>query len=208
MNKKLYRDEYHKVIGGVCAGLAEYFETDVTIIRLLFAFTVITGGVGVIPYIVLWIVLPKKGYLYNNYNNPGVDYTVPPPPGGQFTHQGNPFGGSSFNDRSNEDNPFAYNTASNLPPKQPSHAGVIVGFVLIVVGAAILVDEYNLIPDFDLDRLWPAILVLVGAALIVSGQKKKIWHSQDWQATDIKGESVKEETPAATDANSTSTLES
>ncbi len=78
MNKKLYRDEYHKVLGGVCSGLAEYFEMDVTVVRLLFAFTFFIMGVGFIPYIILWIVLPKKGYLYNNYNNPTVDYTVPP----------------------------------------------------------------------------------------------------------------------------------
>ncbi len=77
MNKKLYRDEYHKVLGGVCSGLAEYFDMDVTMIRLLFAFSVIIAGVGVIPYIVLWMVLPKKDYTYNHFNNPTVDYTVP-----------------------------------------------------------------------------------------------------------------------------------
>jgi len=49
MNKKLYRDEYHRVLGGVCSGLAEYFDMDVTVVRLLFAFTVIIMGVGVIP---------------------------------------------------------------------------------------------------------------------------------------------------------------
>jgi len=86
MNKKLYRDEYHKVLGGVCSGLAEYFEMDVTVVRLLFAFTFFIMGVGFIPYIILWIVLPKKGYVFNNnFNNPTVDYTVPkPPPAGQF----------------------------------------------------------------------------------------------------------------------------
>ena len=70
MNKKLYRDEYHKVLGGVCSGLAEYFDMDVTVVRLLFAFTFFIMGVGFIPYIILWIVLPKKGYIFNNFNNP------------------------------------------------------------------------------------------------------------------------------------------
>ncbi|WP_259068567.1 PspC domain-containing protein [Mucilaginibacter sp. X4EP1] len=176
MNKKLYRDEYHKVLGGVCSGLAEYFDMDVTVVRLLFAFTVIVMGVGIIPYIVLWIVLPKKGYLYNQYNNPTVDYTVPPQqPAGGFTQQSNPFSRNPFGD-----NTFNQAPPLNYPQKQKSNAGIIIGVVLIVIGAAVLVDEYDLIPDFDLGQLWPAILVLVGAALIVSGQRKKPWHQDNW----------------------------
>jgi phage shock protein PspC (stress-responsive transcriptional regulator) len=76
MNKKLYRDEYHRVLGGVCSGLAEYFEMDVTIIRLLFAFTFFIMGAGLGTYIILWIVLPRKPYPFNSFGNPTVDYTV------------------------------------------------------------------------------------------------------------------------------------
>src|ERR1700761_5608313 len=98
MNKKLYRNEYNKVIGGVCSGLGEYFDMDVTLVRLLFAFTFFIMGVGFIPYIILWIVLPKKGYVYNSFNSPKVDYTVPPQSDSTFTpppanEGGNPFGG-------------------------------------------------------------------------------------------------------------------
>jgi phage shock protein C len=172
MNKKLYRDEYHKVLGGVCAGLADYFEMDVTIVRLLFAFTIIIMGVGLGTYIILWIVLPKKGYIFNNYHNPTVDYTVPPQqPGAQFntppTQPGNPFEGNPF-----EKDPFTVNTPQGMQPKQRSNAGAIVGAVLIILGAAILTDEFDLIPDFDIGRLWPAILVVVGAILIVNGRDK------------------------------------
>ncbi len=194
MNKKLYRDEYHKVLGGVCSGLAEYFEMDVTIVRLLFAFTVIIMGVGIIPYIVLWIVLPKKGYLYNNYNpynNPTVDYTVPPQqPADQFNNPqqtGNPFGGNPFGGNPYGGNPFEGDPA-NMPPKQKSHAGIIVGVVLILIGAFILIDEYDLIPDFDFDKLWPIVLVVVGGALIASGQRNEAWRKQNWKTADKKEE--------------------
>lgn len=60
MEKKLYRDEQHKSIGGVCAGLAEYFNVDVSIVRLVFVLALVLKGVGLIPYIILWIVLPKN----------------------------------------------------------------------------------------------------------------------------------------------------
>ncbi|MDF2433802.1 MAG: phage shock protein [Mucilaginibacter sp.] len=195
MNKKLYRDEYHKVLGGVCSGLAEYFEMDVTIVRLLFAFTVIIMGVGIIPYIVLWIVLPRKGYIYNQYNNPTVDYTVPPQnPGDQFTPPPPPFEDPY---RAYAGNPFESEPAGYMPPKQRSNAGLIVGIVLIFIGAAILIENYDLIPDFDFERLWPAVLVLIGAALIVSGQKREPWHRQDWQ------DPAKNENPAADNSSTT-----
>lgn len=175
MNKTLYRDEYHKKIGGVCAGLAEYFDMDVTIVRLLFVLTVIIMGVGVLPYVVLWIVLPKRPYPYRNFNDPTVDYTVPPQqPGEQFTtpppanaYTNNPYGSNPFGG-----NPFTNDTVPP-PVRQKSNAGIIVGAVLILLGAAILIDNYDLIPDFDFERLWPAILVIVGAALIVSGPSRK-----------------------------------
>ncbi len=177
MNKKLYRDEYHKMIGGVCAGMAEYFEMDVTVIRLLFAFSVIIMGVGFIPYIVLWIVLPKKGYLYNNFNNPSVDYTVPPQqPEGQFNTpppQADRFGGTPFGSSQYANNPFSAGTTQNVMPKQKSNAGIIVGVVLIIVGAAVLIDQLDIIPDFDFTQLWPAVLIIVGGMLIITGQKKK-----------------------------------
>lgn len=204
MNKKLYRDEYHKVFGGVCSGLAEYFDMDVTVMRLLFAFTFFIMGVGFGTYIILWIVLPKKGYLYNNYNNTTVDYTVPPQqPSDQFNNPqqtGNPFGGNPF-----ADNPFSANPAENVAPKQKSHAGIIIGLVLIMIGGAILIDEFDLIPDFDFGRLWPIVLVVVGGALIVSGQRKEAWDKKDWSSTPEK-EDPDVEDPAAPTTDNTPTV--
>jgi phage shock protein PspC (stress-responsive transcriptional regulator) len=208
MNKKLYRNEYHKVLGGVCSGLAEYFEMDVTVVRLLFAFTVIIMGVGIIPYIVLWIVLPKKGFMFNNFNNPTVDYTVPPQqPGSQFNdprQTGNPFTGNPYGGNPYGGDPFINNPAENVPPKQKSHAGIIVGVVLICIGAFILIDEYDLIPDFDFDRLWPLVLVVIGGALIISGQRKELWHNQDWNTAGKKEEPATED--PATKADDTPSI--
>jgi phage shock protein PspC (stress-responsive transcriptional regulator) len=185
MNKKLYRDEYHKVLGGVCAGLAEYFEMDVTVLRLLFAFTFFIMGVGFGTYIILWIVLPKKGYMFNGFNNPTVDYTVPPQqPEGfrEATPRSTGYSGTAYSSQSFQNNPFknkpfqdnVYNT-----PKPRSNAGIIAGTILIIIGGLILFDNYDLIPDIDYENLWPVVLVLVGAALIASGQKNHYWHKDN-----------------------------
>jgi phage shock protein PspC (stress-responsive transcriptional regulator) len=176
MNKKLYRDEYHKVFGGVCSGLADYFDMDVTVVRLLFAFTFFIMGVGFVPYIILWIVLPKKEYNFPGYSNPTVDYTVPPQP------TADPYTPPPFQERSTNPGPDFYTPpAGNMPPVRQSNAGVIFGFVLIIIGGIILANEYDLIPYLDWDRLWPIVLVIVGGAIIASGQKKQPWEKQNWQ---------------------------
>ena len=61
MNKKLYRSNVDKKLAGVCAGLAEYFNVDVTIIRLIWALvTLCTVGTGVLAYIICALVIPEK----------------------------------------------------------------------------------------------------------------------------------------------------
>ena len=57
--KRLYRSKKDKMIGGVCAGLADYFEVDPSIVRLIWAFLIL-GGVGLVAYIVCWIIIPEK----------------------------------------------------------------------------------------------------------------------------------------------------
>jgi phage shock protein PspC (stress-responsive transcriptional regulator) len=58
-HKKLYRDIEHSSIGGVASGLADFFDIDVTIFRVLFIITTIFGG-GLVLYVILWIVVPPK----------------------------------------------------------------------------------------------------------------------------------------------------
>jgi phage shock protein PspC (stress-responsive transcriptional regulator) len=58
--KKLYRIPYRGVIAGVCAGLAEYFNVDVLLVRMIFILALIYFGVGIVPYLILWLVMPIK----------------------------------------------------------------------------------------------------------------------------------------------------
>ena len=58
---RLYRDTGDKLIGGVCAGIANYLNVDPAIIRILFAIITFGGfGLGVVAYILLWIILPPE----------------------------------------------------------------------------------------------------------------------------------------------------
>ncbi len=63
-SKRLMRSSNDKLLGGVCAGLAEYFDFDPVLVRIAYAFLTIfsAGFPGLLLYIVMWIVMPEKKY--------------------------------------------------------------------------------------------------------------------------------------------------
>jgi phage shock protein C len=56
--RKLYRSETQRMLAGVCGGLAEYFNIDATVMRVLFLILAVFGGLGIVLYLVMWIVVP------------------------------------------------------------------------------------------------------------------------------------------------------
>jgi len=68
MKKYLYKSEDDKKLDGVCAGLAEYFDTDPTLIRAGYALLTLATGLlpGLIGYIVLATIMPKKSEVKKN----------------------------------------------------------------------------------------------------------------------------------------------
>jgi phage shock protein C len=58
--KILYRSKNNKIIAGVCSGIAEYFNIDPTIVRLLWLLLALSGGAGVIAYIIAWVIIPEE----------------------------------------------------------------------------------------------------------------------------------------------------
>lgn len=151
MEKKLYRDENRKVIAGVCAGLADYFSIDVTVVRLIFVLTLIYHGGGTLAYIVLWIIMPRRNGVLND---PTVDYTVKD---GNRSFQG-------F-DRQNFNANFRLNNNKSLAQ--------IGGAVLILLGVFFLLDQLDIIPYWlNFEQFWPIILVVVGIGLILKSKNK------------------------------------
>ncbi|MDI3518623.1 MAG: phage shock protein [Caldanaerobacter sp.] len=62
MGKRLYRSREQRIFGGVCGGIAEYFNVDVTLVRLICLVTVIFGGGGLLFYLIAWIIIPENPY--------------------------------------------------------------------------------------------------------------------------------------------------
>lgn len=63
--KRLYRSKSNSVIGGVAGGIAEYFQIDPTVVRLVWIVAVFMGGMGILAYLIAWLVIPV---------NPAEDY--------------------------------------------------------------------------------------------------------------------------------------
>jgi len=60
--KRLYRSTTDRKIAGVCGGLADYFNIDPVIFRVVFILLLLPGGLpGFIPYVILWVIVPEKG---------------------------------------------------------------------------------------------------------------------------------------------------
>ena len=61
MKKRLYQNKRNKILGGVCGGIAEYFDTDPMIIRLFWIIgTLISFGVGILVYLIAWLIIPTR----------------------------------------------------------------------------------------------------------------------------------------------------
>ncbi len=59
-DESLFRDPHNKVFAGVCGALANYFQADVSLVRLLAVFLFLAGGIGIMPYVYAWMVLPLR----------------------------------------------------------------------------------------------------------------------------------------------------
>jgi len=59
--KRLYRDTDNRVVGGVCSGIAEILDVDVSLVRIIAALAIgASGGTGFVVYIISWMIIPPK----------------------------------------------------------------------------------------------------------------------------------------------------
>src|SRR5712692_6311642 len=73
--KRLVRPRANRKIAGVCAGIAEYFDLDVTVVRVVWLVAAIMTGIGLLSYPIAWIVMPEEPLM------------LPAPAGQRVTNQ-------------------------------------------------------------------------------------------------------------------------
>jgi len=60
MDKRLYRSNKNKILGGVRGGIAEYFDTSPTLVRIITVVLSVLPGNGILTYVICWIIIPKR----------------------------------------------------------------------------------------------------------------------------------------------------
>ncbi|MCX6252754.1 MAG: PspC domain-containing protein [Bacteroidetes bacterium] len=154
--RRLYRSTTDKKIGGVCGGLAEYFDIDPLLIRLLFVIVALVGGGGVLLYIILWIITPEKPFALNQ---PGA-YSEPIPKQDPYERPATP------------PEPAPAEKPAYKVTKAPRSRGSLIGaLVLITLGVLFLADEF--IPRLSFGDLWPVILIVIGIGLLANSMSKR-----------------------------------
>ena len=61
--KRLFRSKNDRVLGGVCGGLGNFFTLDPVLVRVLWAVSFFVGGVGLLAYIIAWIIIPEEPFV-------------------------------------------------------------------------------------------------------------------------------------------------
>ncbi len=188
MEKKLNRNEQEKMVAGVCAGLAEYFEIDVTWVRIAFVVLTLAGFSGVLAYIVLWIAVPVKPFDYNSYR---TDYRV---------YEDAKTGAPEY---VAADQPYK---KEKIKSQKSGNGRMIVGLMLLLFGGFFLMDEFNFIPYwFDFEKLWPLVFIIPGILMIAkAGKKRSVVTEEQTAWEDNTTATATPATPSTTsDTNST-----
>lgn len=142
MEKKLYKSTEDKVIFGVAGGIAEYFDVDPTLVRIIFVILAVWGGVGVVLYLIAALVMPERRVVTDTkeYKTKKADKVV------------------------EQRAPRDRVTERDTVRRDGARGEQVFGIIVLVLGILFLLEAF--LPGFSFGKLWPLILVGLGFWLI------------------------------------------
>jgi phage shock protein PspC (stress-responsive transcriptional regulator) len=148
VNRRLYRCRHDRRLGGVAAGVAEFFGLDPTLVRLLWVVSIFFGGISLLLYFGMWIIVPLEPVSADESAAATGDPAAAP---------GDP-------------------SATLEGHRHVSHGDgrwtTILGGVLILFGTLALVDRF--LPALDVEHfVVPAIMIGIGAYLVTSAVRRE-----------------------------------
>lgn len=142
-NKKLYRNEDGAMIAGVCGGLADYFDIDATLVRVIFVILLIGGGSGFLIYLVLWLITPMK-------NGEEIDFKEE---------------ASELLEKTAKKTKTMAKEIKKEVKSKKINSGSFLGIVLMVFGVLVLFERmFHVMLRWD--YVWPITLITFGAYLV------------------------------------------
>ena len=150
MARRLMRNSEGAVLAGVAAGFADYFAVDPTLVRLAFVLLAVFGGSGLVLYVVSWVLMPSAG------DGTGADEASP----AERMARDAVARGEKVADRMNRSS------------EGPSRGRLVAGVILVGVGVVFLLERFWPFRWWWIADLWPALLILVGLAMILNARRK------------------------------------
>jgi len=141
MEKRLYRSKKERILGGVCGGIAEYFDVDPTLVRLLWLLFVFAGGAGVIAYVIAWVIIPP------NPKQKGSDGGIE-----EVARMAAKRGREMKESREY---------------RREERGGLLVGGIIVLgVGLMFLAANYGWLGVWEWSKMWPLFIIVVGVGLL------------------------------------------
>ena len=179
--RQLVRSSHDRLWAGVAGGLAEYFDIDATLTRIVWvAVTILTGGLAIPAYLLLWVLIPRDDRLDPfGHRSPWSSSAAPRPAesvaGSGVTTADDELGATAAATRKGAGEPSLFTAP---PPgweaEQPRFTGEhparrqrSTGLILVVLGCLFLAGNMGLFRWVDWHTMWPLMLVLVGVAMLV-----------------------------------------
>ncbi len=140
-SKMLSRSESDRMIAGVCGGIANYFDIDSSVVRLLFVCIILLGGSGLLAYFILWLVLPSE-----SDKNKEMEQVM--------------------KKNSTELKTAAESVAKEAKEVTQKSGKSVWGLFLIGFGLVLLLQNFGFAHYLMLDKTWPIILVVFGFLIL------------------------------------------
>ncbi len=156
MNGQRLHRSSNRIIGGVCAGLAEGFHVDAIWVRVAFLILIFIQGIGVFLYIVLWLVMPEKaegGGQRSGFDAMTADIRRI---WGEIQH---PTVAKS-----------QAGASAPAPPGAFQNQSLVFGLILVVIGLVLLGGNVGII---NWSVVWPAALITLGIVILVRNLEKR-----------------------------------
>lgn len=173
MPRRLTRKTQNAILGGVAAGIADYFDLDPVLVRIGFILLALLHGVGVIVYLVCWVIVPRSEAVI-------AAPAGPPPSRPEAGEHEAADGQGAPADRFVGDVRQAGERMVDeiRSSAEGSNRGrIIAGTILIVVGLVFLAERFTWFywPFwFDFWDLWPVIVIGVGIALMAGALRGRM----------------------------------
>jgi phage shock protein PspC (stress-responsive transcriptional regulator) len=152
IEKRLIRDSKNKMIAGVAAGIANYFEIDPNVIRLLFIVLAVFGGSGILIYFLLWLLLPKDSSKTTEEKDVMRENVQ------QMK--------DAVRDFAKEIKKETH--MDHYEKKEKSQRSL--GIILVVVGLVFLLTNLGLLDMYVMKKLWPVLLIFLGILVVYQNE--------------------------------------